>query len=84
MLSPSGSLLDRFDIHIEVPRVDYDKLTDERLGELSEAIQARVEQAREMQRKRFAPGHGVPCPATPLSSNADTGPTEVHEVCRLD
>ena len=46
----SGPLLDRIDIHIEVPRVDYDKLTDERLGERSAAIRARVEQAREAQR----------------------------------
>jgi len=39
----SGPLLDRIDIRIEVPQVDYDKLTDERLGEPSEAIRARVE-----------------------------------------
>ena len=39
----SGALLDRVDIHIEVPRVDYDKLTDNRLGETSEAIRARLE-----------------------------------------
>jgi len=72
----SGPLLDRIDIHVEVPRVDYDKLTDERLGERSEAIRARVERAREVQRQRFA--------GTPLSCNADMGPTEVREVCRLD
>ena len=47
-------LLDRIDIHIKVPRVDYDKLTDERLREPSEAIRARVERAREAQQKRFA------------------------------
>ena len=39
----SGPLLDRIDIHVEVPRVDYEKLTDERLGESSGAIRARVE-----------------------------------------
>nr|HID13402.1 ATP-binding protein [Anaerolineae bacterium] len=72
----SGPLLDRIDIHVEVPRVDYDKLTDERLGEPSEAIRARVERAREVQRRRFA--------GTPLSCNADMGPTEVREICRLD
>jgi len=72
----SGPLLDRIDIHIEVPRVDYAKLTDERRGEPSAAIQARVEQARELQRKRFA--------GTTLTCNADMGPTEVREVCRLD
>ena len=72
----SGPLLDRIDIHIEVPRVDYQKLTDERLGERSEAIQARVERAREVQRARFA--------ETELLCNADMGPTEVRQVCVLD
>ncbi|MDY6878457.1 MAG: YifB family Mg chelatase-like AAA ATPase [Chloroflexota bacterium] len=72
----SGPLLDRIDIHVEVPRVDYDKLTDERLGESSGAIQARVERAREVQRKRFADTH--------LSCNADMGPGEVRKICQLD
>jgi len=72
----SGPLLDRIDIHIEVPRVDYNKLTDERLGERSEAIQGRVERAREAQRQRFA--------ETSLLCNADMGPGEVRKICRLD
>jgi len=72
----SGPLLDRIDIHVEVPRVDYDKLTDNRRGELSGAIRARVERARQEQRQRFA--------GTPFSCNADMGPTEVREVCKLD
>jgi predicted ATPase with chaperone activity len=38
----SGPLLDRIDIHIDVPRVEYEKLSDERLGEPSATIQARV------------------------------------------
>jgi magnesium chelatase family protein len=72
----SGPLLDRIDIHIEVPRVDYDKLTDERLGEPSEVIRARVEAARERQRERFE-GTGLAC-------NADMGPGEVRRICQLD
>jgi magnesium chelatase family protein len=72
----SGPLLDRIDIHIEVPRVDYQKLTDERMGERSAALRGRVERAREIQRRRFA--------GTALSCNAGLGPTEVREVCRLD
>lgn len=72
----SGPLLDRIDIHVEVPRVDYDKLTTDRLGEPSQAIRARVEQAREHQRHRFE--------GTPLSCNADMGPGMVRQVCRLD
>jgi magnesium chelatase family protein len=46
----SGPMLDRIDIHIEVPRVDYEKLSDDRLGEPSAAIRGRVEAARERQR----------------------------------
>jgi len=72
----SGPLLDRIDLHVDVPRVDYDKLTSERLGEPSEVIRARVERAREVQRRRFA--------GTALSCNADMGPAEVRETCRLD
>jgi magnesium chelatase family protein len=72
----SGPLLDRIDIHVEVPRVDYNKLTDERLGEPSEVIRGRVQRAREMQRMRFD-GTGLTC-------NADMGVTEVRTVCRLD
>ncbi|MBN1955981.1 MAG: YifB family Mg chelatase-like AAA ATPase [Anaerolineae bacterium] len=72
----SGPLLDRIDIHIEVPRVDIDKLTDDRWGELSAAIRERVEQARERQQHRFAD--------TPLTCNAEMGPTEVRQICRLD
>src|SRR5512142_1296062 len=41
----SGPLLDRIDIHVEVPRVDYEKLASDRLSEPSKAIQARVESA---------------------------------------
>jgi magnesium chelatase family protein len=72
----SGPLLDRIDIHIEVPRVDYNKLTDDRLGEPSEAIRSRVERARDVQRGRFE-GLEITC-------NADMGPGEVRKICRLD
>jgi len=50
----SGPMLDRIDIHIEVPRVDFEKLSDSRRGESSETIRARVEAARQIQRERFA------------------------------
>src|SRR5512138_1755788 len=49
----SGPILDRIDIHIEVPRVDYEKLSSDRLGETSASIQARVQAARDIQTKRF-------------------------------
>ena len=72
----SGPLLDRIDIHIEVPRVEYEKLSDDRLGEPSAAIRARVEAARERQRQRFV--------GTRFLTNADMGPGEVRDYCQLD
>ncbi len=72
----SGPLLDRIDIHIDVPRVEYDKLTDDRLGEPSEMVRARVEKARRTQRQRFADSG--------LSCNADMGPAEVRQYCQVD
>jgi len=72
----SGPLLDRIDIHIDVPRVEYDKLADDRLGEQSSAIRARVEAARERQRGRLT--------GTALACNADMGPAEIRTYCRLD
>jgi magnesium chelatase family protein len=73
----SGPLLDRIDIHIEVPRVEYEKLSDDRLGEPSAAIRERVEAARERQRRRFEGSGG-------MLSNADMGPAEVREHCPVD
>ena len=73
----SGPLLDRIDIHIEVPRVEYDKLSDSRLGEPSEAVRTRVETARQIQRQRFAGADGITC-------NADMRPAEVRKFCDLD
>ncbi len=72
----SGPLLDRIDIHVEVPRVDFEKLTDDRLGEPSAQVRARVEVAREVQRERFL--------GTSMTCNADMGPAAVREFCRLD
>ena len=72
----SGPLLDRIDIHIEVPRVEYEKLSDDRLGEPSFAIRARVESARERQHRRFQ--------GTNLLTNADMGAAEVREYCNVD
>jgi magnesium chelatase family protein len=72
----SGPMLDRIDIHVEVPRVEYDKLAGSTLGEPSEEIRARVEAARQLQRQRFA--------GTRMSTNADMGPAEVRVHCELD
>ena len=49
----SGPLLDRLDIHIEVPQVNFDELSDDTKGEPSELIRARVNTARRIQLRRF-------------------------------
>lgn len=72
----SGPLMDRIDLHVEVPRVDYEKLTTLQRGETSQQIRERVEGARQLQRTRFA--------ESTLYCNADMGPSEVHELCQLD
>jgi magnesium chelatase family protein len=72
----SGPLLDRIDIFAEVPRVDYDKLADDRMGEGSEMVRQRVEQARLIQQKRLK--------GTRLVCNADMTPLEVREFCQVE
>ena len=69
-------MLDRIDIHIEVPRVNYEKLSSDRLGEPSAAIRERVQVARQRQLERFA-GTSVIC-------NADMRVAEVRKFCKLD
>ncbi len=72
----SGPLLDRIDIHVEVPRVDYEKLADKRKVEDSATIRARVQAARERQLLRFT--------GTKLTCNAEMGPAEVRDFCTVD
>ncbi len=72
----SGPLLDRIDIHVEVPRVDYEKLADKRKVEDSATIRARVQAARERQLLRFT--------GTKLTCNAEMGPAEVRDFCQVD
>ena len=79
----SGPLLDRIDIHAQVPRVQYDKLADDRVGEPSAHVRARVEAARDAQRQRFAGQRGGTT-GRALLTNADMGPAEVREKCVLD
>jgi len=79
----SGPLLDRIDIHVEVPRVDYEKLSSERLGESSARVRERVEVARQRQRERF---HSVESggPLSACTNNADMHIAEVRKFCTLD
>jgi len=72
----SGPFIDRVDIFVEVPHIDYEKLTDDRLGEKSEKVQKRIENARSTQRRRFD--------GTILTCNAEMTPTEVREFCQVE
>src|SRR5215216_3165000 len=82
----SGPLLDRIDIHIEVPRVDYEKLSGDRLGETSDAIRARVQAARNIQQARFTnpdsrlSNNGS---STDIICNADMRVGEIRQYCKL-
>jgi len=59
----SGPLLDRIDIHIEVPRVDYEKLSGDRMGETSKSIRKRVQAVRNIQQNvsRARPNQSIGC-----------------------
>ncbi|MFN8540475.1 MAG: ATP-binding protein [Thermomicrobiales bacterium] len=72
----SGPLLDRIDIHLDVPRVPYEKLSDDRTGEPSATVRARVEAARAVQAARFQ--------GTPTATNAAMSPAQVRAHCALD
>ncbi len=74
----SGPLLDRIDIHIEVPRVNYEKLSGNRVSESSESIRARVQAARNIQNKRFTNGK-----STDIVSNADMRIGKIRQFCQL-
>lgn len=73
----SGPLLDRIDLHVDVPAVDYRELRAESGGESSAQIRERVEEARQLQLGRFVSHPGVLC-------NADMGSRLVAEFCALD
>ena len=68
--------MDRIDIHVEVFRVDYEKLADKRQVEDSKTIRARVQGTRERQLERFK--------GTKMTCNAEIGSTEVRDFCQTD
>src|SRR4051812_39731351 len=72
----SGPLLDRIDLHIEVPAVEYRDIASTRLEENSEAIRERVVRARERQQARFAKDANTNC-------NARMGTRQIKEHCSL-
>ncbi len=73
----SGPLLDRIDLHVEVPQVKFREISGERTGETSAQIRQRVIAARTIQQKRFAHKPRITC-------NARLGPKELKEFCALD
>jgi magnesium chelatase family protein len=72
----SGPLLDRIDIHLEVPALEYGELMREEAGEASAVIRARVERVRRLQQRRFTK-EGRTC-------NAAMSASQMREYCRLD
>ncbi len=77
----SGPLLDRIDIHIECPAINYKELSGETIGEKSESIRKRIMAARALQRERFKAlvreGHRLYC-------NADMQTQQIRKFCKID
>ena len=72
----SGPLLDRIDLHVEVPALSYHELAGEDPGEGSEEIRARVDRAREIQRRRFE--------RLRIHCNAQMGSRYIRKFCSVD
>jgi magnesium chelatase family protein len=73
----SGPLLDRIDLHVEVPAVKFREMTADRMGETSARIRARVVSARDRQQERFRHRPQITC-------NAHMGSRELQQFCALD
>lgn len=73
----SGPLLDRIDLHVEVPQLKYDKLASEKVAEDSASIRQRVEIAREIQRKRFASTDSG-------QINSEMNIPQIKKYCKID
>jgi magnesium chelatase family protein len=71
----SGPIMDRIDLHIEVPRIKFEKLTKEELAEKSTLIRARVITAREIQTKRFGDRN--------VFTNAEMTTKDIKEFCPI-
>jgi magnesium chelatase family protein len=73
----SGPLLDRIDLHVDVPAVKVDKLTSEGIiGEESKSIRQRIQKAREKQRQRFQ--------GKKIKANGEMGTKEIKQFCPLE
>jgi magnesium chelatase family protein len=74
----SGSLLDRIDIHIAVPRENYEQLSADQVGKSLKSICQRVQAARDIQRKQFSRNDSAD-----IVSNADMRVGEIRQLCKL-
>lgn len=72
----SGPIMDRIDLHIEVPRLSFDKLQENINEESSEKIRERVEAARKLQEKRFMD--------LPIVSNSEMSSDQIKKFCQMD
>ena len=72
----SGPLLDRIDVFVDVPHIDYEKLSEDGAGEGSDTVRARIKAAHDIQIVRFR--------GTKLRCNADMTPKEVKEFCTVE
>lgn len=72
----SGPLLDRFDIHVEVPPVKFDELRSDEVSECSAEIKKRVDAARDIQRERFK--------NSKTTSNSRINAAELSQFCLID
>lgn len=75
LMKISGPLMDRIDIHIQVPRLRYDELARYRPGETSEEIRKRVESARKIQRQRYK--------GKKIYANADMSSRQIRHYCKV-
>jgi magnesium chelatase family protein len=72
----SGPILDRIDLHLEVPRIKFDKLSSETLGEKSKTIKNRVQAARQIQQQRFK--------NAPFITNSEMTSEAIKSFCQVD
>jgi len=72
----SGPLLDRIDIHVDMPAVEYRDLAERPPGEDSETIRSRCQKARKIQNRRFE--------GTKITSNSNMNSSAVNEYCNLE
>jgi magnesium chelatase family protein len=76
----SGPILDRIDLHIEVPRVKFEKMNSETMAEPSAKIRERVEAARLIQEERFKNIQTK----NKIRTNSEMRPQEIKEFCKID